>query len=141
MERKNTWELYEKKQLKELEKLNIGNDYNYELSLNDEEIKDLIIKSLKLKNANLAGDNLTEEFIKLSNISLKLMFDNSKNEEEIKNNLLKEQTRLINSINRRKNLLSNENYLKKAPSNIVENETEALKKEEEQLSIINEKLK
>ena len=46
----------------------------------------------------------------------------AENLEEEKNNLLKEKERLINSIERRKKLLSNENYISKAPQNIVEKE-------------------
>jgi len=37
-------------------------------------------------------------------------------------------------------LLGNENYVQKAPSQIVEKEREALKKEEEQLELVNQKL-
>lgn len=47
------------------------------------------------------------------------------------NNLKKEQEIMMKSIERREKLLSNENYLNKAPSNIVEAEREALMKEKE----------
>ena len=56
-------------------------------------------------------------------------------------NLKKEQETLLKSIERREKLLSNENYLKKAPSNIVEAEKDALKKEKEKLELVSSKLK
>ena len=43
------------------------------------------------------------------------------------------------SINRRKNLLANENYVSKAPANIVENDRNNLQKEENVLKLIEEK--
>ena len=41
---------------------------------------------------------------------------------------------LEKSINKRKNLLSNENFVKRAPENIVANEKQKLIEEEEKLS-------
>ena len=49
--------------------------------------------------------------------------------------------KLQNSITRRENLLSNENYVNKAPANIVENDRNMLEKEKNELSILEEKLK
>ena len=123
--------------------LGIGSDYSVILSNIDSESKTLLIKSLKLddKIVTEATKGCTVELVKLENLSLSLIYDNSKNEEELLNNLRKEQTRLIQSIERREKLLSNENYLNKAPSNIVETEKESLKKEKEQLELINQKLK
>ena len=48
----------------------------------------------------------------------------------------KEKERLINSIERRKKLLSNTGYVNKAPKEIVNSEREALQKEENELEII-----
>ena len=48
-------------------------------------------------------------------------------------NLIKEKDKLIASIERRKKLLSNENYVNKAPANVVENDRLQLSKEEEKL--------
>ena len=67
-------------------------------------------------------------------------FDTSVNKEEEKENLLKEKEKLENSINRRKKLLSNENYVNKAPTNVVENDRNNLAKEEKELEIVLEKL-
>ena len=44
------------------------------------------------------------------------------------------------SINRRKNLLAKENYISKAPANIVENDRNSIQKEENELKLIEEKL-
>ena len=48
--------------------------------------------------------------------------------------LLKEKEYLEKSIERREKLLSNENYISKAPSSIVEKEREDLKKEKKLLN-------
>ena len=52
----------------------------------------------------------------------------------------KEIKTLKNSIERRTKLLSNENYINKAPANIVELDKKKLKEEQEKLSILKEKL-
>ena len=124
------------------QELNIGSDFSVILSSMDNESKMLLVKSLKLdgKEITKVTEGYATELIKLENLSLTIIYDNSKNEEEILNNLKKEQEKLMKSIERREKLLSNENYLKKAPSNIVEAEREALKKEKEQLEIVNQKL-
>ena len=49
--------------------------------------------------------------------------------------------KLISSIERRKKLLSNENYVNKAPANVVELDRTNLAKEEIKLAEILEKLK
>ena len=54
--------------------------------------------------------------------------------------LIKEKERLIASITRRENLLNNENYVSKAPSNIVDNDRKMLEKEKNDLKLIEEKL-
>ena len=57
--------------------------------------------------------------------------DSMKTIEEIK--------KLEESIARRKKLLSNENYVNKAPKNIVDMDREKLKEEEERLAILKSK--
>ena len=64
-----------------------------------------------------------------------ICYDNTLSEED-KNNYLKEKERLINSIERRKKLLSNPGYLSKAPEKIVSKEKEDLINDEKQLEII-----
>ena len=51
-------------------------------------------------------------------------------------NLYREKERLEASISRRKKLLSNENYVKKAPEKIVEEEKANLEKEQKELEVI-----
>ena len=60
--------------------------------------------------------------------------------EKEKENLLKEKERLEGAIKRRENLLSNENYVNKAPKNIVDLDRENLEKDKKELEIIMDKL-
>ena len=102
------------------------------------EYKELILNMLKVKNENLT-DEISDNSISYNGYTIYYIFDNTKNLEEEKNNLLKEKERLQNSIERRKKLLGNENYVAKAPQNIVEKEKEDLLKEENNLqNIINQ---
>lgn len=70
-----------------------------------------------------------------------LYYDNSLNKTAEIERLYKEKDRLEVSIKRREKLLSNQNYISKAPQNIVENERQTLDKEKQELAIINQKLK
>ena len=54
---------------------------------------------------------------------------------------MKEKEKLIAQIERRKKLLSNENYVNKAPANVVENDRVQLEKEQLKLEEILAKLK
>ena len=100
--------------------------------------EELILNMLKVKSENLT-DEISDNSISYNGYTIYYIFDNTKNLEEEKNNLLKEKERLENSIERRKKLLSNENYVAKAPQNIVEKEKEDLLKEENNLqNIINQ---
>ena len=54
--------------------------------------------------------------------------------------LTKEKERLEGAIKRRENLLSNENYVNKAPKNIVDLDRENLEKDKKELEIIMDKL-
>ena len=101
--------------------------------------EELILNMLKVKDENLT-DETSDNSISYNGYTIYYIFDNTKNLEEEKNNLLKEKERLENSIERRKKLLSNENYTSKAPQNIVEKEKEDLAKEENNLKDIIKKL-
>ena len=91
----------------------------------DEKLYDGLIK-FKNKVDNI-GD-----FIKYESKYAILYFEvkNKVSEEDIQ----KEIDELEKSINKRKNLLSNENFVKRAPENIVANEKQKLAEEEEKLS-------
>ena len=68
------------------------------------------------------------------------MFDTTDSKEKELESLLKEKEKLESSIERRKKLLSNENYVAKAPANIVNKEKEDLAKEQERLALLEDKL-
>ena len=103
---------------------------------------DIILKLLKVNNDNIISSSNEEGIgIKTNNYEIKYIFDTSSSKELELDNLIKEKDKLINSIERRKKLLSNENYIAKAPKNIVELDRTNLAKEESRLAEISEKLK
>ena len=73
---------------------------------------------------------------KSSLIDITYFFKNEVNKEELQENIKK----LKDSIERRKKLLSNENYVNKAPKNIVDLDREKLKEEEAKLKLLEEQL-
>ena len=101
---------------------------------------DILKSMLKLSDSNFVTDkgNLDEIVID-KNVSV--LYDGSNNKEKELEGLLKEKERLEGSIARREKLLSNENYVAKAPANIVEQERNNLLKEKENLEAIISKLK
>ncbi len=103
-------------------------DYNKNILLNKMlKLEDKIVENPTYK------DLLT---IELYNYKFDLYFDNSKNNEEEKQKIEEEIIKLTASIERRKKLLSNENYVNKAPEAIVNKEREDLAKEEHKLEIL-----
>ena len=112
-------------------------EYEEKLSTRKKEVLQAIANKDKLTDENTSNTVKVE----YNNLSLEIVYDNTKNLEEERTRLEQELTRLTNSIERRKKLLSNENYTSKAPLNIVNKEKEDLSKELEQLEIIKNKLK
>ena len=119
---------------------NIKENYIYftnKILKNNEHIINQLLKNKKIENYqtldtidfNFMGDVVT------------LYYDASLNKTAEIERLYKEKDRLEMSINRREKLLANQNYVNKAPKNIVENERETLKQEKQELEIINQKLK
>ena len=103
---------------------------------------DIILKLLKVNNDNIISSSKEEGIsIKTNNYEIKYIFDTSSSKELELDNLIKEKDKLINSIERRKKLLSNENYVAKAPKSVVELDRTNLAKEESRLAEILEKLK
>ena len=100
---------------------------------------ELVLNMLKVKDEFKTTDT-SDIKVNYKDYTIYYIFDNSKNLEEERNNLLKEKENLEKSIARRKNLLSNENYVAKAPANIVSKERDDLAKEEAELKNILEKL-
>ena len=100
---------------------------------------DIILKLLKV--SNITEDNSQEGIeVKTTNYEIKYMFDTTDSKEKELENLLKEKEKLESSIERRTKLLSNENYVAKAPANIVNKEKEDLAKEQERLALLEDKL-
>jgi len=104
----------------------------------------IINRMLKIEENNLYInqniENLSKIEINFNDDIVSIYYDGSLSDEEIEN-IKKEKERLENSIKKRNNLLSNENYIKKAPTNLVETEKLTLEKEIQELEIITNKLK
>jgi len=120
--------------------LNIGSDYQVINNIKNNKNIDLILNLLKIKDKLIETTNENTLTVEYNNLSLEIVYDNTKNLEQEKENLLKEKEKLENSIARREKLLSNVNYVNKAPQNIVEEERNNLQKEKEQLELIINKL-
>ena len=103
----------------------IFNIYKDALKINEE----LIIKN---KIDNLKEFNYTSKYINISYYQETKEIDLEQIKLEI--------TKLEQSIERRKKLLSNENYINKAPENIVKLDKEKLLEEQEKLKIIKQQL-
>ena len=121
--------------------LHLGNDFQVDIKISNNDVKTIIINMLKL-NDKMVSDksDLKEDVISYKDLEIKLYYDNTENEMVEKANLEKEYDKLVNSIERREKLLSNDNYVNKAPSNVVLNERNQLKLEQEQLEMIKNKL-
>ena len=111
----------------------IGHDFG--ISINNDSDYSLIFKVLKINDNNLANHKGTKYSVLYKEYNLDLYFEKVMSEEEIK---LKEKqiADLKASIERRKKLLSNENYCNKAPKELVEKERNTLQEEENKLNIL-----
>ena len=114
--------------------LGIGSNYNVYININNEEDKKIVINMLKLNDKIIDKKDNYNEKVEYNGLEIEIYFDNSKNLKEQEEKLIKEKELLEKSIERREKLLSNENYINKAPSNIVEKEKEDLRKEKELLN-------
>ena len=121
--------------------LNVGLDFQVISYIQNKENELLIFNMLKL-NDKICDENkeINSEIVEYNGLRIDILYDNSKNLEEEKENLQKEKENLLNSISRREKLLSNVNYVNKAPANIVEAERNNLQKEKDQLKIVESKL-
>ena len=101
----------------------------------------IILKLLKVADSNIVKESHEEGLeVKTADYQIKYIFDTSTSKELELDNLLKEKEKLISSIERRKKLLANENYVAKAPASVVELDRTNLAKEESRLKEILEKL-
>ncbi len=103
-------------------------DYN-----NNELLNKMLKITDKIVEKSIYSDKLTVE---LYDYKLDIYFDNSSNSEEEEKRVKEEIEKLKASIERRKKLLANENYVNKAPEAIVNKEREDLKKEEDRLELL-----
>ena len=139
----SSYPVYNKKEIYDiLETTEILNDIT---SLRNFKAENNIINSDAVKIVYLFDEKLYDGLIKFKN-KVDNIEDSIKYESkyailyfEVKNkvseeDIQKEIEELEKSINKRKNLLSNENFVKRAPENIVANEKQKLIEEEEKLS-------
>jgi valyl-tRNA synthetase len=115
-------------------------DFSIIPNIENEEIKTLILNMLKLNDKQNNNNYELTQVIKLNNLSIEILYNDEIDHELEKENLLKEKEKLIMSIERRKKLLSNENYVNKAPANVVENDRIQLEKEQAKLDEILKKI-
>ena len=110
---------------------NIGKEFEVETASLD----DLAVKMLKLDDKVVTESKKnTKILVSINDITAYICYDNNIDKEEVLKELTKKKETLEASIKRRNNLLSNENYVKKAPSNIVEKERLDLQKETDMLN-------
>ncbi len=105
-----------------------------------EEFIKIFASQLKITDKNLTSDdpdNMVSCNYKSSNINITYFFE----QDQVDTKALEEEAnKLKNSIERREKLLSNENYINKAPANIVEMDRKKIAEEKEKLSYLLEKL-
>jgi len=99
------------------------NIYISQLKIKEEQLESFDVKGMLSSNYKSNYINITYYY---------------EGEKEDTSKILEEIKTLEASIERRKKLLSNENYVNKAPSNVVEMDRKKLKEEEERLSILKE---
>ena len=115
----------------------IGSDFEVVTDIDNE----LILKMLKLTDKCVKESKLSGNLeVTLDKYKLVICYDDSKQKGEELENLTKEKESLEASIARRSKLLSNENYVAKAPEKIVNLERESLSQEEAKLKVVLDRL-
>ena len=115
-------------------------DFSIISYIDNEEIKTLVLNMLKLNDKQKEDNYELKQEIKLNDLRIDILYNDEIDHELERENLLKEKDKLEQSIERRKKLLSNENYVNKAPANVVENDRIQLEKEQQKLDEILSKL-
>ena len=111
---------------------------NFEISINKENNYDLIFKVLKITPDKIVNDSSKKKInIKYLDYDINLYYEIVLSEED-KMLKIKQIESLKQSIERRKKLLENENYVNKAPKELVQKERITLKEEEEKLKLMEE---
>ena len=103
-----------------------------QIKFNNDSDYDLIKKMLKIENVTQESLDVTAYPVHYQEYDATIYFESVMSDED-KLNLKKEIESLKASIAKRKALLSNENFVSRAPSNLVEQEKEKLAIEEEKL--------
>ena len=117
--------------------IGIGSDFEVVTDIDNE----LILKMLKLTDKKIENSELSGNLdVTLDKYKLVICYDDSKQKGEELENLTKEKESLEASITRRNKLLSNENYVAKAPEAIVNQERESLAQEEAKLKVVLDRL-
>jgi valyl-tRNA synthetase len=115
----------------------LENKISSEFEIVDYNNNDLLNKMLKLTDKIVESSNYSDKLtVELYDYKLDIYYDNSANSEEEKKRIEEEIIKLEASIERRRKLLSNENYVNKAPEAIVNKEREDLEKEIARLNIL-----
>ena len=115
----------------------LENKISSEFEIIDYNNNELLNKMLKLTDKIVDSSNYNDKLtVELYDYKLDIYYDNSANSEEEKNRIEEEIVKLEASIERRRKLLSNENYVNKAPEAIVNKEREDLEKEIARLNIL-----
>ena len=116
---------------------NIGSDFEVITDIDNE----LILRMLKLTDKIVESSELSGTVeVTLDKYKVTICYDDSASKGEEKAALEKEKESLENSIARREKLLSNENYVAKAPEKIVNQERESLETEKEKLKVVIDRL-
>ena len=117
---------------------NITKEAKVKVDANDL-LQSIYYSQLKIKEENLVDDNVTDMLssnYQSKNINITYYYEGSKEDESKK---LEEIAKLEASIARREGLLSNSNYVNKAPANIVEMDRKKLAEEKEKLELLKSK--
>ena len=119
--------------IKEFRNIKSKNNMSKDLKVLFEKSDDLIIKVLRLEN-NIVTNPLNIKSYQVISKNIKATIFFEKEETEDDKEIVKRQIEeLKNSIQRREKLLSNENYVNKAPKNIVELDRQKLEEEKNKL--------
>ena len=117
---------------------NITKEAKVKVDANDL-LQSIYYSQLKIKEENLVDDSITDMLssnYQSKNINITYYYEGSKEDESKK---VEEIAKLEASIARREGLLSNSNYVNKAPANIVEMDRKKLEEEKEKLELLKSK--
>jgi valyl-tRNA synthetase len=115
---------------------NLGKDFS--LDIGDFKHKKIVEKMLKIDLSNINYDTSLD--ILVSNKIIKVYYNKKEKDANYYIEIEKEIKRLEQSILKRESLLNNDNYISKAPINVVKKEKEDLIKEKDKLELLKKEL-